>query len=101
MRDQRSFLEPILFKIYFNQLFYLPETTDICNYTDDTTFQVSHSNLNSLVKRLYHNVSLSNGWFECNYLKLINGKCCPYVADNTGCSKILDSQSEKVLGVSY
>ena len=44
---------------------------------------------------------ISNGWFECNYLKLINGKCCPFVADNTGCSKILESQSERVFGGSY
>ena len=35
---QRSVLGQLLFNIHINDLFYLTEMTDVCNYADDTTF---------------------------------------------------------------
>ena len=35
-----SALGPLLFNIYINDLFYLTEMIDVCNYADDTTFHV-------------------------------------------------------------
>lgn len=46
LRDSRSFLGYLLFKIY---LFYLAESTEVCNLTDDTTFFACHKNLKSLI----------------------------------------------------
>ena len=37
---QDSVLGPILFKIYLNDLLYLTEMTQVCNFVDDTTFCV-------------------------------------------------------------
>ena len=37
---QDSVLGPILFKIYLNDLLYLTEMTQVCNFADDTTFYV-------------------------------------------------------------
>ena len=35
---QGSVLRPLLCNIYLNDLFFLPEFTDLCNFADDTTF---------------------------------------------------------------
>ena len=37
---QGSVLGPILFNIYLNDLFYLTEMTQVCNFADNTTFYV-------------------------------------------------------------
>ena len=47
---QGSGLGPLLFKIYLNDLFYLTESTKVCNFADDTTFFSCDENLNSLIK---------------------------------------------------
>ena len=49
---QGSVLGPLLFNIYLNNLFYLTESTEVCNFADDTTFFAFDENLNSLIKRL-------------------------------------------------
>ena len=42
---QRSVLGPLVFDIYINDLFYVIELTDVCNYADDTTFHAYDSSL--------------------------------------------------------
>ena len=66
---------PLFFSIYINDLFYLTELTDVCNYADDTTFYNRDSNLDDLIRRLEHNSILAIEWFERNYMQLNQDKC--------------------------
>ena len=67
---QGSALGPLLFNIYINDLFFLTEKTNVCNYADDTTFYACDSDLHYLISRLEHDSVLAIEWFECNYMKL-------------------------------
>ena len=72
---QRSVLGTLLFNIYLNDLFYLTECTNVCNYADDTTFHACGSDLKDLITRLEHDSLLAIQWFQANYMKLNEEKC--------------------------
>ena len=70
-----SALGPLLFNIYINDLFWINEHTDVCNFADDTTFYVCDDCLKSLINRLEHDSFLAIEWFQANYMKLNTDKC--------------------------
>ena len=57
-----SVLGPLLFNIYLNDLLFLSDITDLCNFADDTKFYGCDMDLNSLIKWLEHSSYLT---IEC------------------------------------
>ena len=104
---QGSVLGPLLFNIYLNDLFVIAESTEVCNFADDTTFYACDDNLSSLIQRLEHDSCLAIEWFESNYMKLNQEKCHLLVPGykhenifaNIGQSQIWESSKEKLLGL--
>ena len=67
---QGSVMGPLLFNIYFNDLFYFFEQTGAINYADDTNLYACDTDLGNLMRRLEHDSLIAIEWFECNYMKL-------------------------------
>ena len=61
--------------LYLNDLFYLAESTNVCNFPENTTFYAHDKDLNSFINSLEHNSNLATEWFENNSMKLNQDKC--------------------------
>ena len=104
---QGSILGPLLFNIYLNDPFFITESTEVCNFADDTTFYACDKNLSSLMNRLEHDSFLAIEWFENNHMKLNQDKChlmvpgCKFenVFAKIGERKIWKSSKKKLLGL--
>ena len=104
---QGPVLGPLLFNIYINDVLFLTENTNVCNYADDTTFYACDSDLHNLISRLEHDSVLAIEWFECNYMKLNMDKCHLLIPEQKYESvwayidscKIWKSNDQKHLGV--
>ena len=104
---QGSVLGPLLFNVYFNDLFYFLEETEAINYADDTNLHACDMDLGNLMRRLEHDFLIVTEWFENNYMKLneskshliVSGHKYEHIFVNAGCSKIWESESEKILGI--
>ena len=71
---------PLLFNIcidyiYSNNMLYLMEDAEICNYADDTTIYVVSNKIDDVVQRLEDSVAALLNWFPNNYMKLNEAKC--------------------------
>ena len=105
---QGSILGPLLFNIYINDLFFILEETDVCNYADDTGLYMCDMDLGSIIRSLEHDTYLAIEWFENNYMKLNKDKChlvsghkFEHLWINVGDTKIWESDSLTMLGVRF
>ena len=72
---QGSVLGPLLFNIYINDLFWVNEMTEVCNFADDTTLYTCDGEIKSVIRKLEHDTLLAIEWFGANYMKLNEDKC--------------------------
>ena len=104
---QGSVLGPLLFNIYINDLFWVNEMTEVCNFADDTTLYTCDGEIKSVIRKLEHDTLLAIEWFGANYMKLNEDKCHFIFAGHkhevvfamAGGSQIWESTCEKLLGV--
>ena len=104
---QGSVLGPLLFNIYLNDLFFLIESAEVCNFADDATFYTCDKDLNHLINRLELVSFLAIEWIENNSMKLndekyhllISGHKYENVWAQIGIVKIWESKTQKLLGV--
>ena len=66
---QGSILEPLLFNIFINDLFFFIEKSDICNFADDNTLYSCGENLKTVLENLEHDASKLSYWFKINSMK--------------------------------
>ncbi len=104
---QGSVLGPILFNIYINDLFWICDNVEICNFADDNTFNDTDQNLKCLLEKLDAVPLKAINWFKANYMKLNEDKCDLLVAGHkyeqnwvmVGNSRIWESHKVNLLGV--
>ena len=68
-------LGPLLFNIYFNDLFFVLKETDASNYADDTNLHACDMDISNLIWRLEHDALIAIEWYESNYMKINKEKC--------------------------
>ena len=104
---QGSAYGPLLLNINLNGLFYLTESTEVCNFADDTTFFACNEDLNFLIKRLEHDSLLAIKWFQNNNMKSNQDKCHLFISGckhenvwvHLGDETIWESNTQKLLGL--
>ena len=106
---QGSILGPLLFSICLDDLLFILEETDVCNYAGDTGLYICDIDLGNIIRSLEHDTYLTIEWFENNYMKLnkekyhllVSGHKFEYLWINVGCAKIWESDSVTLLGVQF
>ena len=104
---QGSFLGPVLFNIFLNDLFFILKNSEISYFADDTTPHACDANLDELLMCLQHDTALTISWFESNYMKLNADKSHLTISGNKhgslwidiGNDEIWESSNVKLLGV--
>ena len=96
-----------MFNIYLNDLFYILNDVDICNYADDTTPNVCDSSLKVVIEKLEKSSQLAIKWFNHNYMKL-NAEKCEFLIRgyrfehlwlNVGETQVWGKNQAKLLGI--
>ena len=99
------YIHTLLFNIFINDIFYLVNDTEVCNYADDTTLYVGDKSLRTVLLKLEKDTLLLSEWFSDNFMKLneekshllIFGAISDRMTLNIGAMLLPGSESEKLL----
>ena len=66
---ERSILGPLLFNIFINDIFLIPNKSSLQNDADDTTLSYSHTDPDILILNLQHDCTEISHWFKDNNMQ--------------------------------
>ena len=92
---QGSILGPLLFNIFFNDIFLFVERSTICNYADDNTLFSCEKNFDIVYENLRWDFSIIKKWYFDNFLVLNPDKC--YFMTLGAGKQVQDFQLENVI----
>ena len=100
---QGSVLGPLLFNIFFADLFFIVTGTDIANYADGNTPYATVNDIDSLRTSLQEASKSLFTWFDNNLMKSNADKCHLLVSCNEKVTIKMGSHAkrEKLLGVHF
>ena len=100
---QGSILGPLLFNIFFADLFFIVTGTDIANYADGNTPYATANDIDSLRTSLQEASKSLFTWFDNNLMKSNADKCHLLVSSNEKVTIKIGSHAkrEKLLGVHF
>ena len=73
--QQGYILDPLLFKIFINDMFYFIENQYLCYPADDNILYAFDRNMNVVKEKLYKYFEVLDTWIYDNYMTLNPGKC--------------------------
>ena len=71
-----SILDPLLFNIFINYIFYFIQDAYICNFADHNSLYSIEDNFKEIKTMLKKNFEHLKGWFYENHMVLNPGKFC-------------------------
>ena len=100
---QGSILGPLLFNIYFNDIFYSISEVNMTNFADDNTPHATEETIDIPLLNLHKDTTFLTKWFKDNYFCMNADKChlrvCNYDKDDSIIveSEIIDCRNSVTL----
>ena len=105
--NQSSVLGNLLFNVYFNDLVYPSEYTEVCNFPDDTIFYACDKDLSFLINNVGYDILLAIELLKNNHAKLnqknfhllVSGHKHENIWARIRQTKLWESRKQKLLGL--